>query len=419
MDKLDTLVRTYHDASTRLLLLDYDGTLTPIVKDPEAALPSKELLNALHILTEDRRNVVFIISGRDENFLSKHLGHLRGIGFSAEHGCFVKQPGSDQWANLTKDMDLGWMRKVVEIFEYYTEHTPGTSIEHKKSSITWHYRNAADPDLGSTQADQCKVSLENMIKEHNLAVDVLVGKKNLEVRPFAINKGEIVKRILHQHAEDVDFVFSAGDDKTDEDMFRALASLEPVGEQNGEASTSTLTEDIDSLPLVMSPPAPLGLGWTAEGAPTSTQSSIHQSPPAISTTSPPLAHSKASSSEASSSSISLQSSVSTQDSIGASTSADNATTTTSSATSAASSAFESPSHAHDQQQQQQLGLAVDVDEQANAGSRPPVQLPKLRKKNVFTTLVGPSGTETLATWRVDGPEMVIGCLVGMASRGGD
>lgn len=41
---------------------------------------------------------------------------------------------------------------------------------------------------------------------------VLVGKKNLEVRPIAINKGEIVKRILYLNP-DTEFVFCAGDDK--------------------------------------------------------------------------------------------------------------------------------------------------------------------------------------------------------------
>ena len=53
---------------------------------------------------------------------------------------------------------------------------------------------------------------------------MLVGKKNLEVRPIAINKGEIVKRLLYQNP-DAEFVFCAGDDKTDEDMFRALCGL--------------------------------------------------------------------------------------------------------------------------------------------------------------------------------------------------
>ena len=57
---------------------------------------------------------------------------------------------------------------------------------------------------------------------------MLVGKKNLEVRPIAINKGEIVKRILYTNP-DAEFVFCAGDDKTDEDMFRAMCTLFPVG----------------------------------------------------------------------------------------------------------------------------------------------------------------------------------------------
>ena len=52
--------------------------------------------------------------------------------------------------------------------------------------------------------------------ESNLAprrpIEVLVGKKNLEVRPLAINKGEIVKRILYENP-DADFIFCAGDDK--------------------------------------------------------------------------------------------------------------------------------------------------------------------------------------------------------------
>jgi trehalose 6-phosphate synthase/phosphatase len=57
-----------------------------------------------------------------------------------------------------------------------------------------------------------------------MVTTVLVGKKNLEVRPIAVNKGEIVKRILYNNPS-AEFVFCAGDDKTDEDMFRALCTL--------------------------------------------------------------------------------------------------------------------------------------------------------------------------------------------------
>jgi len=44
---------------------------------------------------------------------------------------------------------------------------------------------------------------------------------------LAINKGEIVKRILYLNP-DAQFVFCAGDDKTDEDMFRSLQFSEPT-----------------------------------------------------------------------------------------------------------------------------------------------------------------------------------------------
>lgn len=72
------------------------------------------------------------------------------------------------------------------------------------------------------QAKECQNHLENAIVS-KLPVEILLGKKNIEVRPASINKGEIVKRILAQHP-DADFVICAGDDKTDEDMFRTLAT---------------------------------------------------------------------------------------------------------------------------------------------------------------------------------------------------
>lgn len=54
----------------------------------------------------------------------------------------------------------------------------------------------------------------------------MTGKANLEVRPTFINKGEIVKRLISDYGNEVgcvpEFLICAGDDTTDEDMFRAL-----------------------------------------------------------------------------------------------------------------------------------------------------------------------------------------------------
>lgn len=214
----EQLGEIYHAAGKRLFLFDYDGTLTPIVKTPSMAIPTSATLEALERLSADPRNIVYIISGRDQEFLEQHLGHLPNMGFSAEHGGFVREP-LGKWVSFTESLDMEWMGEVMEVFRYYTERTTGSHIETKKSSITWHYRGS-DPEWGQFQCRQCQDLLENNLA-HKRPIEVLVGKKNLEVRPLAINKGEIVKRILYQNP-DAEFIFCAGDDKTDEDMFRAL-----------------------------------------------------------------------------------------------------------------------------------------------------------------------------------------------------
>ncbi|KAH0826768.1 glycosyltransferase family 20 protein [Lanmaoa asiatica] len=231
----DLIKNKYERAGKRLFLFDYDGTLTPIVGTPSMAVPSLDALNALTKLAVDPDNVVYIVSGRDQAFLELHLGHIKHLGMSAEHGGFIRDPSNgnrngntasnlatgdeEVWVNFTSQLDMGWMDEVAEIFKYYTERTTGSHIEVKKSSITWHYR-ASDPEWGLFQCRQCQDLLENNLA-HKRPIEVLVGKKNLEVRPLAVNKGEIVKRILYMNP-DAEFIFCAGDDKTDEDMFRAL-----------------------------------------------------------------------------------------------------------------------------------------------------------------------------------------------------
>ncbi|KAK4054618.1 hypothetical protein OIO90_003430 [Microbotryomycetes sp. JL221] len=236
-----TFVDRYTSAKKRLLLFDYDGTLTPIVKDPSAAVPSESLLKSLPVLCADPRNVVYIISGRDGAFLEEHLGHIENLGMSAEHGCFLRAPGAKNWSSLTDDLDMDWKRDVLQIFRYYEARTQGAFVEKKLSSVTFHYRNA-DPVFGLFQAKECQAMLESM--QESLPIDVLVGKKNVEVRPAHTNKGEIVQRLLYLHS-DTDFVMCAGDDKTDEDMFHSLARI--------------LSSASNGAPAVIQPPASLSL----------------------------------------------------------------------------------------------------------------------------------------------------------------
>ncbi|ABN67480.2 threalose-6-phosphate phosphatase [Scheffersomyces stipitis CBS 6054] len=236
------LYNSYAKSERRLFLFDYDGTLTPIVKDPAAAIPSSRLNQILDALSADPKNQIWVISGRDQAFLDKWLGS-KNVGFSAEHGCFMKDIDSKEWVNLAESFDMSWQQKVDSVYRYYTERTPGSNIERKKVALTWHYRRA-DPELGRFQAAKCFQQLKDTVaKEYD--VEIMEGKANIEVRPKFLNKGEIVRRlVLNPHGSKLDthisskgsadisvadlpdFILCLGDDLTDEDMFRALKEIE-------------------------------------------------------------------------------------------------------------------------------------------------------------------------------------------------
>lgn len=215
------LVKQYRKARKRLFMFDYDGTLTPIVKDPQAAIPSDRVLRTLKSLSADPRNAVWIISGRDQAFLDEWMGHIPELGLSAEHGCFIRQPGSDDWKNLADRPDIKeWQKDVFDVFQHYTERTGGSFIERKRVALTWHYRRA-DPEYGKFQAQECRKALEETVAK-KWDVEVMAGKANLEVRPTFVNKGFIATRLVDEYGTEPgkapEFILCLGDDFTDEGM---------------------------------------------------------------------------------------------------------------------------------------------------------------------------------------------------------
>lgn len=119
------LLQQYRNSKKRLFMFDYDGTLTPIVKDPGSAIPSDRVTRTLKTLAADSSNNVWIISGRDQAFLDEWMGHIAELGLSAEHGSFMRHPRTENWENLTEKTDMGWRSEVIEAFQHYTDKTPG------------------------------------------------------------------------------------------------------------------------------------------------------------------------------------------------------------------------------------------------------------------------------------------------------
>ena len=205
----------YHESQRRLFLIDYDGTLTPIVKLPEMALLSEETEKILQTIISDPCNIMVIISGRTQEFLEEQFKNLDVI-MVAEHGYMIKYPGIGWHKN--KEIDLSWKEKFLPLLNDYVDRCTGSMIEDKNASLVWHYRNA-DEETASLRINELRDDLSEILKS-DLKLRVLEGDKVLEIKSILYDKGTIATRIIN--SGEYDFILAIGDDSTDEDLFKAV-----------------------------------------------------------------------------------------------------------------------------------------------------------------------------------------------------
>jgi trehalose 6-phosphate synthase/phosphatase len=208
------LVDEYDKGSKRLFLLDYDGTLVGFADRPEKAGPDKELAALLQALAADTKNELVIISGRDKATLNHWLGNLNAS-LIAEHGAWIKNRTAD-W-RVIEPLRNDWKQKMKPILELYTDRTPGSFVEEKDFSLVWHFRKS-DPGLAYLRRQELKQAVLSLTA--NLDIGVFEGSKILEIKNIGINKGRVAK--LWTAKQKWDFIFAAGDDYTDEDLFVVL-----------------------------------------------------------------------------------------------------------------------------------------------------------------------------------------------------
>jgi len=208
------LLQQYRGAARRALLLDYDGTLVPFASVPAGAQPDAELIELLGALCADARNHVAIVSGRLRRDLEAWFGGLP-LTLVAEHGVWLRSRGAD-WRML-RNLTADWKERVRPILQLYVDRLPGALLEEKDFSLAWHYRRA-DLEQASQRAKELVDDLAGYTR--NIDVQVLEGNKVIEIRNTGINKGVAAAEWLAGNP--ADFVLAAGDDWTDEDLFRAL-----------------------------------------------------------------------------------------------------------------------------------------------------------------------------------------------------
>lgn len=187
-----------------LFFLDYDGTLAPIVDDPEAAYPHPEAPSVLEQL--DAQYPLWIVTGRHLQALDGLLDlPLRAIGLhGAQEGRIgetVRRLAPDEATEA-----LRRLRQTVPTGE-------GVELEEKDTAFALHYRAADDAEEARARIRAWAEALPDML-------EAIWGKKVMELRPKGMSKGTAVRKIAVDHPDHTPIYL--GDDVTDEDAFVAL-----------------------------------------------------------------------------------------------------------------------------------------------------------------------------------------------------
>lgn len=201
-----------------LFLLDYDGTLTDFVRDPEKSFISPKVRGLLRRLR--RKHPVILVSGRYLRSL-KRVSGLKEFPMVGTHGFESQElPGGLRLATpaqkrrYQREAGILW-RNLQALKRKY----PEVHIEHKPFSSTLHFRGTGygAARIRGLHRDFRKVYRTSVTTRHWALME---GKKMIEAKPKGFSKGKAVRKILERVPDR--FPIFAGDDVTDIQALKAL-----------------------------------------------------------------------------------------------------------------------------------------------------------------------------------------------------
>ncbi len=230
-----------------MVLLDYDGTLTPIVRRPEEARLKASVRQTLSRLA--RSVPVVIVSGRALSDLQKRVG-LPSVRYLAYHGLLYKEPGTAMhWMGQRPRRQE--VREWVRALKGATEGIAGALIEDKGLTVALHDRLVRPADRARLRRRALRALAPWLANKKVALVD---GKRVLEARlTGAWNKGTAVAELLRRPWARRLVPVYFGDDRTDFDAFRVVRNrglAVRVGGRRGLAGENAWVSDpsrLDSL----------------------------------------------------------------------------------------------------------------------------------------------------------------------------
>lgn len=212
-------------AKHKVILFDYDGTLTPIVDRPEIAYLPDNIKVMLDKLTHRQGVTVGIISGRAISDIREMVG-LNNMVFAGNHGLEIEGPGVRFIHPLTDEIKSA-IHVIGLVLAKATARIKGVIVEDKGLTLSVHYRLVDAEQV--QQVGDIFNSTVNVSKKGG-KIRTSSGKKVHEVRPaVSWNKGKAVQmildRFLPRNVRGAYLSLYVGDDLTDEDAFQAVNNV--------------------------------------------------------------------------------------------------------------------------------------------------------------------------------------------------
>ncbi|MFW5756088.1 MAG: trehalose-phosphatase [Tangfeifania sp.] len=229
-----------------VLFLDYDGTLTPIVKRPEDALISDSMRSVLKKCAAKFK--VAVVSGRDMDDLKSKV-QVDKLIFAGSHGFRISGPDGLYKEHEKADVILPRLSDIEEeLYQILPQIDKGIQIDRKRYAVAVHYRNANEDNI-----PVIKQKVDEILKE-NPDFKKGEGKKILEIKPNVDwHKGKAVLWIMKKLGVDDTNKFVPiyiGDDVTDEDAFRSISEFGVgilVGTHGQETAAKYRLDDVPDV----------------------------------------------------------------------------------------------------------------------------------------------------------------------------
>lgn len=212
---LSQMLREVDQAENRLLLVDFDGTLSPLVQDRSAARPYPGVPQMLDRIAHTANTRLVVISGRPCQEVAHLLETKQQPEIWGSHGAECLLPNG---VHTYAAMDEYALSKLADADALMQSRALGEWMEQKAGSTAVHWRGLP-PEEQKRLLRLATEIYEELGRPGVLRLQPFDG--GIEFRVHGPNKGRAVEEILRDTPKDSCIAY-LGDDLTDEDAFRAL-----------------------------------------------------------------------------------------------------------------------------------------------------------------------------------------------------